>query len=254
MFLLLLQMLLISWLGTAEKRGEMQLKKKRRIPHILPHDVLTKYLKESKGTLREPEGSMVSLAEVEIKQQDLPQRPHFIFPNTVQHVADDSGSWASASISTSSTDLKHPQTKKEAESPFRKDAKKFWDLFMLKTKSRSEEVVLPIKINEIYQEICNMLPFSQSIIHENCEKLVIRNNLCFGKCSSLHVPGAGRIYRFCSHCLPTKFSMKHLKMNCTTVNPVIKVVMIIEECKCEVQNSNQPEIGFLHTTLSSNDR
>ncbi|XP_007436392.1 cerberus [Python bivittatus] len=237
MFLLLLQMLLISWLATAEQRGEMQ-QQKKRVPYILPHNVLTKYVGESKGTLREPEGSVVSLAEMEIKQQDLPQRPHFLFPYNVQRAADDLESWASASKAPAFTDLKHPpshpQTKREAGSPFRKDAKKFWDLFMLKTKSRSEEVVLPIKINEIYQ-ICNMLPFSQSITHENCERLVIQNNLCFGKCSSFHVPGTDdRMYSFCSHCSPTKFSMKHLKMNCTMVTPVIKVVMIIEECRCEV--------------------
>ncbi|XP_034267150.1 cerberus isoform X2 [Pantherophis guttatus] len=219
MLLLLFQILLISWLGKAEQREEMQQKNSIR-------DMLTKYLGELEGIVRKPEKPVVSLAEMKTKQ-DLSRGPRFMFPDT---------------------------NKRDAAAAFRKDAKKFWDLFKLKTKSRSEEVILPIKISEIYQEVCNMLPFSQSITHENCDKVVIQNNLCFGKCSSFHVPGPDdRIYSFCSLCLPTKFSMKHLKMNCTTVNPVNKMVMIIEECKCEVQNMEEMEPGFLRPALYSNE-
>ncbi|KAJ7335467.1 hypothetical protein JRQ81_013408 [Phrynocephalus forsythii] len=124
---------------------------------------------------------------------------------------------------------------------------------MLKTKSRSEEIVLPIKTNEMYQDLCSTLPFSQSIEHENCENLVVQNNLCFGKCSSFHVPGLeDRLYTFCSQCLPTKFFMKHLEMNCTQTLPVNKVVMIVEECKCEVQKVKAPGAGILHSDIYEN--
>ncbi|KAL7988676.1 hypothetical protein Chor_007595 [Crotalus horridus] len=251
MFLLLFQILLVSWLGKAEQREEMQQKNSLHM--------LTKYLGEFERTVRKPEGPMVSLAEMKIKQQDMSQGPRFISPDTVkQEVADDLGGWASANITPSSGYPKHPpsrpQTKRDAAAAFRKDAKKFWDLFKLKSKSKSEEVILPIKMSEIYQEVCNMLPFSQSITHENCDKVVIQNNLCFGKCSSFHVPGADdRMYSFCSHCLPTKFSMKQLKMNCTMVNLVTKRVMIVEECKCVVQNTEEMEAGFLHPPLHSNE-
>ncbi|KAM3844451.1 cerberus isoform 2-T2 [Vipera latastei] len=221
MFLLLFQILLISWLGKAEQREDMQQKNSLHM--------LTKYLGAFERIVRKPEGPVASLAEMKIKQ-DLPrgpQKPRFISPDT---------------------------TKRDAAAAFRKDAKKFWDLFKLKSKSRSEEVILPIKVTEIYQEVCNMLPFSQSVTHENCDKVVIQNNLCFGKCSSFHVPGADdRIYSFCSHCSPTKFSMKQLKMNCTMVNPVTKRVMIIEECRCEIQNTEEMEGGFLHPPLYLNE-
>ncbi|KAG6936489.1 cerberus 1, DAN family BMP antagonist [Chelydra serpentina] len=93
----------------------------------------------------------------------------------------------------------------------------------------------------------------QRIVHENCEKVVVQNNLCFGKCSSFHVPGPeDRLYTFCSHCLPTKFTMKRLELNCTGSVAVVKVVMIVEECKCEIQKIKDSEIGPLHSDLHSN--
>lgn len=82
---------------------------------------------------------------------------------------------------------------------------------------------------------------------------MVQNNLCFGKCSSFHVPGPeDRLYSFCSHCLPTKFSMTRLKMNCTRAAPLFKVVMIVEECRCEVQKIKDPDIGFLHSDVHAN--
>ncbi|XP_026574188.1 cerberus isoform X1 [Pseudonaja textilis] len=251
MLLLLFQILLVSWLVKAEHREEMQQKNSIR-------EMLTKYLGEFEGVVRKPERPVVSLAEMKSKQ-DLPRGPRFMFPDTVkEEVADNLGGWASANITPSSMYPKHlpsrPQNKRDAAAAFRKDAKKFWDLFRSKSKSRSEEVILPIKMSEIYQEVCNKLPFSQSITHENCDKVVIQNNVCFGKCSSFHVPGVDdSIYSFCSICLPTKFSMKHLKMNCTMFNSVNKMVMIVEECKCQVQNMEEMGPGFLHPALRSNE-
>ncbi|XP_070592359.1 cerberus isoform X1 [Erythrolamprus reginae] len=251
MLLLLFQILLISWFGKAEQKEEGGQKNSIR-------DMFNKYLGELEGVGKKPERPVVSLMEMKIKQ-DFPRGPRFMFPDTVkEEVAGDLGGWASANITPSPVYPKHPssrqQNRRDAVAAFRKDAKKFWDLFKLKTKSRSEEVILPIKISEIHQEVCNKLPFSQSITHENCDRVVIQNNVCFGKCSSFHVPGADdRFYSFCSLCMPTKFSMKHLKMNCTMINPVNKMVMIIEECKCEVQNMEEMEQGLLHPPLYSNE-
>ncbi|XP_062989370.1 cerberus-like [Elgaria multicarinata webbii] len=240
---------------TKEPRGELQ-KKKRRIPHLLPRDVLMKYPMDYKGTLAEP-GLFVEhlLAEMENGKQDGPRIAKFISPYIVNPTAQDFGSWAPTTASphqegTQKNLPSHPHSKREAESPLKKDAKKFWDIFMLKTQSRSEEIVLPIKTKEMYQETCSTLPFSQSIVHENCEKLLTKNNLCLGKYSSFHVPGLeDRLYTFCSHCLPTKFSMNHLETSCTMAAPVINVVMLVEECKCEVQKMTEPDIGFLHWDL-----
>ncbi|XP_061486118.1 cerberus isoform X2 [Rhineura floridana] len=261
MFFLLLQLLLISWLGATEQREELQKRRRRRrILQLLPQDrnILLKYLMGYEGTLTETSLFMTHLlAELESKRQDEPKMSKFILPYIDSHAVQDLGNNTSRSASPHSGSTKspasHPHRKREAELPFKKDAKKFWDLFMLKTRSRSEEVVLPIKTNEMHQESCSTIPFSQSIVHENCEKVVVQNNLCFGRCSSFHVPGPeDRLYTFCSHCLPTKFSMKHLEMNCTRSAPVIKVIMMVEECKCEVQKTKDPEIGFLHSDLHAN--
>ncbi|XP_006033721.1 cerberus isoform X3 [Alligator sinensis] len=147
----------------------------------------------------------------------------------------------------------HSSHEREAESSYRKDAKKFWDHFTLQKNSASEEVVLPIKTDEMHQETCWTLPFSQGIVHENCEKAVVQNNLCFGKCNSFHVPGPeDRLYTFCSHCLPAKFNLKRLELNCTKSVPIVKVVVIVEECKCEIQKTKGPEMGPLHSDLHAN--
>uniref|UniRef100_A0A6J0SU67 Cerberus n=1 Tax=Pogona vitticeps TaxID=103695 RepID=A0A6J0SU67_9SAUR len=254
MHLLLLHILLISWLQTAEQCSDVHGKK--RISH-LPQELLMKYLTDE-GTLAEPDLFVTDLmAKTARKNQDEPEESRYIFPHVVSHTAQGLGRQAPANPSPYPEGPRflfpHPHSKRETDLFLRKDAKKFWNLFMLKTKSRSEETVLPIKTNEMYQDICNTLPFSQSIEHENCEKVVVQNNLCFGKCSSFHVPGLeDRLYTFCSHCLPTKFFVKHLEMNCTRTAPVIKVVMIVEECKCEVQKVKASEIGFLYSDLYAN--
>ncbi|KAF7244649.1 Cerberus [Varanus komodoensis] len=257
MFFLLLQMLLISWVGIAEQGCELREKRGMRTSYLLAQDMLTKYPVDDEGPRAET-GLLVPhlLGEMERRNQDNPKMSKTSSPYPDSPAAQDLGNWAPTRVlpyseATEKTPS-HSHSKRETESLFKKDAKKFWDLFMLKTKSRSEEIILPIKTKEMYQEICSTLPFSQSIAHDNCEKLVIQNNLCFGKCSSFHVPGLeDRLYTFCSHCLPTKFSMKRLEMNCTTATPVFKVVRFVEECKCEAQKTTDPERGFLHSNLQA---
>lgn len=151
--------------------------------------MLTKYLGAFERIARKPEGPVASLAEMKIKQ-DLPrgpQKPRFIPPDTVKQEMADLGGWASSNITSSSVYPKHPpsppshpQTKRDAAAAFRKDAKKFWDLFKLKSKSRSEEVILPIKVTEIFQEVCNMLPFSQvNVTNIILSYILIRNAPCY---------------------------------------------------------------------------
>lgn len=160
MFQLLLQMLLLSCLGATEQRGELQKEK-----HLLPQDrdLQTENPMDYKGVLAKPGLSEADpLAEMESKLQTASK---FLFPRVGSHAAQAWGSWAPPSQFLHSEGRRvspsHPYSKREAEPPFRKDAKRFWDLFMLKTKSRSEEVILPIKTNEMYQEVCSTLPFSQ---------------------------------------------------------------------------------------------
>lgn len=84
----------------------------------------------------------------------------FILPNAELHADQDLRAWASPR-EISPLENFHYSSKREAELPYKKDAKKFWDHFMLKKNSASEEVVLPIKTNEMHQENCRTLPFSQ---------------------------------------------------------------------------------------------
>ncbi|KFR01565.1 Cerberus [Nipponia nippon] len=265
MSLLLLQLFVLSCLGATEPQRDSPQRKSRRPFQHLFH--LDKNLLESQS-FRELVGEnpvgveetpgepsfFVAIPQTasESEKQGEKKMSRFILPNAELRADQDLRTWA-ASREISPVENFSPSlysSKREAEPPYRKDAKKFWDHFMLKKNSASEEVVLPIKTNEMHQENCRTLSFSQGVTHENCEKVMVQNNLCFGKCSSFHVPGPeDRLYTFCSHCLPSKFSMKRLDLNCTSSVPVVKEVMIVEECQCETQKIKDPVIGSLRSDL-----
>ncbi|NWS54920.1 CER1 protein, partial [Chunga burmeisteri] len=268
MSLLLLQLLVLSCLGATEPQGDSPQRKSRRPFQQLFY--LDKNLLGSQGfralvgenpagveeTLGEPT-FFVAIPQTasESKKQEEKKMSRFILPNAEFHADQDLKTRAAPrGISpVENFSPSHYSSKREAEPPYRKDAKKFWNHFMSKKNSASEEVVLPIKTNEMHQENCRTLPFSQGVTHESCEKVMVQNNLCFGKCSSFHVPGPeDRPYAFCSHCLPSKFSMKRLDLNCTSSVPVVKEVMIVEECKCETQEIKDPAIGSLLSDLHAN--
>lgn len=138
---------------------------KRTASSHLPRDLLMKYLTEE-GTVVAPDLFMADLlAEMARKKQGERDQPRFIFPRVVGRTSQDLGRQVPANAPPHTEGppilLPHPHSKRETDLFFRKDAKKFWDLFMLKTKSRSEEIVLPIKTSEMYQDVCSTLPFSQ---------------------------------------------------------------------------------------------
>ncbi|KAM4877802.1 cerberus [Thomomys bottae] len=137
-------------------------------------------------------------------------------------------------------DLPQPMEGMKADkSPLREEAKKFWRHFMLRKGPASQGVILPIKSHEVHRETCRTVPFSQTVSHEDCEKVVVQNNLCFGKCGTAQFPGpAPYPPTFCSHCSPSKFTMMHLQLNCTGLTPVVKVVMQVEECQCTVKTEH----------------
>ncbi|XP_026362370.1 cerberus [Ursus arctos] len=126
------------------------------------------------------------------------------------------------------------------KSPLREEAKKFWHHFMFRMSPASQGIILPIKSHEVHQETCRTVPFGQMITHEDCEKVVVQNNLCFGKCGSARFPGAAQHpHTFCSHCSPAKFTTMHLQLNCTGLAPVVKVVMLVEECQCKMKTEHE---------------
>ncbi|NXU80150.1 CER1 protein, partial [Oreotrochilus melanogaster] len=261
MSLLLLQLLALLCLGATESHGDSAQRKTRRpFQHYL---YLDKNLLQSQSFRElvggEPRGVEETLGEPsffvaipqtasEREQQKEKKTSRFILPSAELHADQDPRTWAAPRETPPLESFSpfHYSSSREAETPYRKDAKKFWDHFILKKNSASEEVVLPIKTNEMHQENCRTLPFSQSVTHESCEKVMVQNNLCFGKCNSFHVPGPeDRLYTFCLYCLPSKFSMKRLDLNCTSSVPVVKEVMIVEECKCETQKGKDPATASL---------
>ncbi|NXF99788.1 CER1 protein, partial [Sakesphorus luctuosus] len=266
MSVLLLQLLVFSCLGATEPQGNSKQRKSRK-----PFQTFF-YLDKNLESQSFPEligGNPVdgenlgvpsffvaipqTASESEKKEEKKTSR--FILPNSELHADQDLRTRAAPREISPVENFSPPHysSKRESESHYRKDAKKFWDHFMLKKNSASEEVVLPIKTNEMHQENCRALPFDQGVTHNNCEKVTVQNNLCFGKCSSFHVPGLqDRLYTFCSHCLPSKFSMKRLHLNCTGSVPVVKEIMIVEECKCETQKIKDPAVGSLLSNLHAN--
>ncbi|XP_036998650.2 cerberus [Artibeus jamaicensis] len=130
------------------------------------------------------------------------------------------------------------------KSPLQEEAKKFWHHFMFRMSPASQGVILPIKSHEVHQETCRTVPFSQSITHEDCEEVVVQNNLCFGKCGPASVSGAAQHPHFCFHCSPAKFTTMHLQLNCSDLARVVKVVMLVEECQCTVKTDHH-EHGHL---------
>ncbi|NXY23142.1 CER1 protein, partial [Atrichornis clamosus] len=267
MSLLLLQMLVLSCLGATEPQGNSKQRKSKR--PFQPFFYLDKNLLKSQSfpelVSKNPVGVdetlgvpsfFVSLPQTASEnEKEEKKMSRFILPNAELHVNQDPKTWAAPREISPVENFSTPQysSKRMSESAYRKDAKKFWEHFMLKKNSASEEVVLPIKTNEMHKENCRTLPFAQGITHNSCEKVTLQNNLCFGKCSSFHVPGPeDRLYTFCSHCLPSKFSIKRLDLNCTDSVTVAKEIMVVEECKCETRNIKDPAIGSLLSDLYAN--
>ncbi|NXN96029.1 CER1 protein, partial [Rhinopomastus cyanomelas] len=263
--MLLLLLLVFSCLGATEPRGDLLQRKRQR-----PFQRLSYSDKNLLGSQRfhELEGEkpldieetlgapsfFVAIPQTasESEKPGEKKMSRFILPNAELHAGKDLRIWATprGTPLVENFSPTHFSSKREAEPIHRKDARKFWDHFTLRKNSASEEVVLPIKTNEMHQENCRTLPFSQIVTHEACEKVMVPNNLCFGKCSSFHVPGSeDRLYTFCSHCLPSKFSMKRLDLNCTSLVSVVKEIMIVEECKCETQKTKNPVTGSLLSDL-----
>lgn len=137
-----------------------------------------------------------------------------------------------------------PDSKRPSQPPPLKHAKQFWNHFAFRRRSESQETIVPIKTTAVQQQTCRALPFLQSVVHENCEKVVLKNNLCFGRCSSVHVPGnEDRTYTICSYCVPTNFTTKTVELKCKGSVSVTKLVMLVEECQCEAKKGRPPQLG-----------
>lgn len=175
MSLLPLQLLVLSCLGATEPQ-EYSLQKKSRRPFQHPFHLDRNLLKsksfhelewenpvaveetlgDSSVFIAIPQTASGSEKQVEKKMS------RFFLPNTELHAVQDLRTRATPrEISPEENFPSHYSSKREAKPLHKKDAKKFWDHFMSKKNSASEGVVLPIKTNEMREENCRTLPFSQ---------------------------------------------------------------------------------------------
>ncbi|KAM4706961.1 cerberus [Discoglossus pictus] len=141
--------------------------------------------------------------------------------------------------------------KRNTEAPKKQHAKNFWNHFMYKMNAGAQDMVIPIKTQEVQQGICRKVPFNQDIVHKDCDKVVVQNNVCFGACISMQVPGLSDQVYTCSRCLPSKYILKRIELNCTGSSNVAKVIMVVEECNCEIHESNR--IQTAHFDMESDN-
>ncbi|KAJ1218578.1 hypothetical protein NDU88_006156 [Pleurodeles waltl] len=270
MLLQLFQLLVVAWLADSKLGRELQ-DKRRRQARLLSYQDQVRLGREGQGIEMlgvEPEafkdmlqqGGPDLAVEPELVEPLHPpgerRKTRLSLPPIELHLESNLGNWGLPDTENIPLDALSnafpppPPERRNKEPTNMKNAKKFWNHFLLRRNSASGELALPVKTEEMQQENCRTLPFSQSIVHENCEKVVVENNLCFGKCSSFHVPGPeDHLYTFCSHCLPTKFTMQRLQMNCTGFTTLVKVVMIVEECQCEVQRGKHTKPAVYQANL-----
>ncbi|KAI7811093.1 cerberus-like [Triplophysa rosa] len=140
-----------------------------------------------------------------------------------------------AFLQAGANDISHPVVNLAHKSSSR-NAKGFWNAFLFRGKS--DKYVLPIRNVEVRQEKCRALTYSQRISHENCETLEIKNNVCFGKCAM--APSGGEDESSpCPVCSPVILGSKTVKLPCVDNTEVIKVVTLIEDCRCETREEQE---------------
>ncbi|XP_054460283.1 DAN domain family member 5 [Anoplopoma fimbria] len=110
-------------------------------------------------------------------------------------------------------------------------------------KGEKISVSLPINLKDTKQT-CTAVPFTQRVTADGCDTVTVHNKLCFGQCSSLFVPsegefagpgtgtGALRHRAPCSRCAPSKALTVAVPLRCGA-KVLEKLVMVVEECKCE---------------------
>uniref|UniRef100_A0AAY5F2H8 CTCK domain-containing protein n=1 Tax=Electrophorus electricus TaxID=8005 RepID=A0AAY5F2H8_ELEEL len=119
--------------------------------------------------------------------------------------------------------------------PASRDAKLLWNHFMFRRKSEFQ-TIMSIRNNEVHQEKCRTLSFTQRVSHENCETLVLKNNVCFGKC---HHAGAEADPASCHICSPRKSSRETVQLECGNNTRVTSIVTVVEDCACQIRKGWQ---------------
>uniref|UniRef100_A0A4W5Q5D9 DAN domain family, member 5 n=1 Tax=Hucho hucho TaxID=62062 RepID=A0A4W5Q5D9_9TELE len=124
--------------------------------------------------------------------------------------------------------------------------------------SKTMSMSLPLSLKDsANRQSCAAVPFTQRIMSEGCDTVMVHNKLCFGQCSSLFVPSGWESARLtdagghrrapCSRCAPSKAHTVTVPLRCG-MEVREKRVMVVEECKCETgrEEGNIEGVASMH--------
>ncbi|XP_069052013.1 DAN domain family member 5 [Lepisosteus oculatus] len=120
-----------------------------------------------------------------------------------------------------------------------------WRAAIEKGDSAKETLALPVNLKEPSKQSCAAVPFTQRVTAAGCETVTVRNQLCFGQCTSLYVPpggeaaGTGPLSAACSRCGPAKSRLVLVPLRCLgAVAHRERRVLQVEECRCETRSAD----------------
>uniref|UniRef100_A0A8C4QHL8 CTCK domain-containing protein n=2 Tax=Eptatretus burgeri TaxID=7764 RepID=A0A8C4QHL8_EPTBU len=104
-----------------------------------------------------------------------------------------------------------------------------------------EEQRLPLDPHLVQRGSCSSFTFLQRVQVPGCDPVLVPNRMCFGRCSSFHVPGAGGEPRAgCSACIPRHVRSAPVRPRCTShVRPPAIHLTLVHACTCEALPSRQ---------------
>ncbi|XP_036097043.1 DAN domain family member 5 isoform X3 [Molossus molossus] len=99
-------------------------------------------------------------------------------------------------------------------------------------------MTLPLDPQEVAQEMCKAVPFTQVLSQPGCMAMRLRNHLCFGYCSSFFIPGVDPASLvLCNSCVPTRRHWVPVFLWCRVGSPVSRrrvrtSTVLVERCQC----------------------
>ncbi|XP_005881633.1 PREDICTED: DAN domain family member 5 [Myotis brandtii] len=100
---------------------------------------------------------------------------------------------------------------------------------------------LPLDPQEVAQETCKAVPFTQVLSQPGCMAKRLRNHLCFGHCSSLYVPGVDLApFVLCNSCVPARRHWTPVFLWCRVGSPASRrrvktYTVLVERCQCSLK-------------------
>ncbi|XP_016074103.1 PREDICTED: DAN domain family member 5 [Miniopterus natalensis] len=132
-------------------------------------------------------------------------------------------------------------------SPVPSSALSSWKAFLDLQKTRrvgigglqhGQDVSLPLDPQEVAQEMCKAVRFTQVLSQPGCMAMHLRNHLCFGHCSSLYVPGVdSALLVLCNSCVPARRHWIPVFLWCRVGSPGSRrrlktSTVLVERCQC----------------------